>query len=70
MTERIDPSTIFEVTDDKGIFQLLMNIKRILIVVEHGYPIRNKPDSMNLVFFEINIRDTHKNKEAATYDYL
>ena len=38
ITERVDNNTILEIPDDKEVFHLLMNIKHIVIVLEHASP--------------------------------
>ena len=40
ITEIIEPNTILEVTDNKGLIQSLVNIKCIMMVVDNGFPFR------------------------------
>ena len=44
----------WEVTGNKGVILLLINIKCTVIVVDHGSPIRNMPHSTILIFYETN----------------
>ena len=41
MTERIYSNTVLEVTDDKGLIHLLINLKFIVIVVDPDSPFQN-----------------------------
>ena len=50
----INSTTILEVTDDKGVIQLLTNIKCIVILVEPVSPCQNIPQSTGLGLCETN----------------
>ena len=55
-TERIESYKILEVTDDEGAIHLLINIKYTVIAADPVSPIRNMPNTMNLVFCETILR--------------
>ena len=67
---RIESTTILEVTDDKGVINLLINIKCIVIVVDPGFPFQNTSHSTGLDFCETNIRDDKYKTDVATEHYL
>ena len=70
MTKIIESNTILEVTDDKGVIHIIANSKVIVIVVDTGFPFRNTPHYMSLVFCETNVRYYQYKTKAATYHYL
>ena len=57
----IKSTTILEVTDDKGLIQVPINIKCIVIVVEPRFPCQNTPHSTDLDFCETNFIDAKYN---------
>ena len=59
-----------EVTDDKGVIHLLINLKCILILVDPITPFQNVPHSTIFVWFEINIRDYQYKIEADIDHYI
>ena len=56
MNEKIESNTILEVTDDKGVIRLLIDIICIVIVVKPRFPFQNTQHFTSLIFCEINIR--------------
>ena len=70
MTERIEPSTILEVTDNEGAIHLLINMKPTVMVEDPGYPIQNTPHPTSLVLCETIIKHSQYNTGAATYHYF
>ena len=67
--ERIGSNNILEVTDDKGVIHLLINLKFILIVLEYGSPFQNVPHYTSLVFCETNVRDKQYKTKDDTVHY-
>ena len=57
MTKRIHYNKVLDVTDDKGVTHLLINLKFIAIVVEPGSSFQNTQHSTILVFCETNTLD-------------
>ena len=55
VTESIESMIILEVTDDKGLINLLINFKFIVIVVDPRFPFWNAPHSMGFVFLETSV---------------
>ena len=70
MTENIEYNTILEVSDDKIVIHLVINIKLIMKVVKPVFLFQNTSHSTNFVFYETNIRDSQYNTEEAVYHYL
>ena len=67
MTESIKSDKILEVTYDKGLINLLIKIKCIMVVVlEPDIPFQNTPRSTSLVFCETNFRYSQYKTDAAT----
>ena len=67
MTERIYSNTVLEVTDDKGLIHLLINLKHLMTVLEPGFPYLNTPHSMKFIFCETSVIYSQQNTEATTY---
>ena len=61
---------MLNVTSDKVVIQLLINIKYIFIVIETGLHFQNMPHSMSLVFCKNNVIDYQYMSEADTYNYI
>ena len=57
MTENIEYNAILEISDDKGVIHLVINIKHIVKVVDTRFPFQNTPHSTKLVLCETNVRD-------------
>ena len=57
MTEDIEYNTVLEVSDDKGVIHLVINLKNIVKVVDPSPPFQNTPHSTKLVLCETNVRD-------------
>ena len=55
MTANIEYNVILEVSDDKGVIHLVINLKNIVKVVYPSPPFQNKPHSTNFVFCENNV---------------
>ena len=70
VTESIESMIILEVTDDKGLINLLINVKFIVTVVDHIFLSWGIPPSTNLVLCETNVRDSQYKTKTATYQYL
>ena len=70
MTENIEYNTILEVSDDKIVIHLVINIKLIMKVVKPVFLFQNTPHSTNFVFCETNVRYSQYNTEADMYHYL
>ena len=70
MTSGIDSNTTFEVADDEGAIQLLINIKSTEIRIETDFPFQNIPHYTSLVFCETNIIYYQYQTKVATYHYL
>ena len=66
MNENIEPNTILEVTENKGVIHLLKNLKCIVTVVEPDHPFLNITHSTSLVFCETNVRYTQYKTNSAT----
>ena len=57
MTEGIKSNKILEVSYDKVLTQLVINIKFIMVVVlDTGFPFQHTPHSTSLVLCETNVR--------------
>ena len=70
MNKRIDYNAILEINDDKGVINLLINIKFIVILVNKSPSFQNTSFFISLVFCETNIRDYQHKIEAYTDHYL
>ena len=70
MMERIYSTKILEVIYDKGLIQLLINIKCIVIVLAPISPFQNTPHSTGSKFCETNDRDSKYKTEVSIDHYL
>ena len=70
MTKNIEYNELLEVSEDKGVIHLVINLKYIVKVVEAGFPFKNTPHSTNFVFCETNVRYYQYNTEAVVHHYL
>ena len=61
ITKRIESNTVLDVTDDKVLTHLLINISCIVIVVDLGFSFQNAPQSMILDFCKYNFIDVKYN---------
>ena len=64
ITENLESNTILEVTDDKVVLNLLINIKFIVIVVDSVFPILNTHYSTRFIFCETNVRYLYQENSA------
>ena len=64
MTKIIESNTILEVTDDKGVINLLINIKCIVILLYTRSTFQNNLHSTSLVFCKTNVIYPQCNTEA------
>ena len=58
MTENIEYNAILEISDDKGVIHLVINLKHIVKVVDPILPFQNTPHSTKCVFCKTNVRDS------------
>ena len=70
MTERIDSNKILKVINDKGVINLLITLKCIVIVVNTDSLVWNIPHYMRFVFCETNFIYSKYTTEVATYRYI
>ena len=70
MTERIDPNTTLEVTDNEGAIHLFINLKCTVMVADPGSPILSMLHSKSLVFCETIIIYSPYKTDASTDHYF
>ena len=70
MTANIEYNVILDVSDDKGVIHLVINLKNIVKVVDTSSPFQNTPHSKNFVFCKNNVICSQYNTESTVYHYL